>query len=50
MAAQGVPARLAMEASGHSQISTTMQIYTHVAPESLDLVAAKMEEAIWGAS
>ena len=50
MAAQGVPARLAMETLGHSQISTTMQIYTHVAPESLDLVAEKMEQAIWGVS
>ena len=50
MAAQGVPARLAMETLGHSQISTTMQIYTHIAPESQDLVAEKMEQAIWGAS
>ena len=50
MAAQGVPARLAMETLGHSQISTTMQIYTHIAADAQDLVAEKMEQAIWGAS
>ena len=33
MAAQRVPARVAMEVPGHAQISTTMNIYTAVAPE-----------------
>ena len=33
IAAQGVPARVAMEVLGHAQISTTMNIYSHVAPE-----------------
>jgi integrase len=33
MAAQGVPVRVAMEILGHSQISTTMNIYAHVAPD-----------------
>ena len=33
MAAQGVSPRVAMEILGHAQISTTMNIYTHIAPE-----------------
>lgn len=33
MAALGVPVRVAMEILGHAQISTTMNIYAHVAPE-----------------
>ena len=33
MAAQGVSARVAMEILGHAQISTTMNIYTNIAPE-----------------
>lgn len=33
MAVQGVPARVAMEILGHAQISTTMNVYAHVAPE-----------------
>ena len=33
MAAQGVPPRAAMDVLGHEQISTTMDIYTHVAQE-----------------
>ncbi len=31
--AQGVPARVVMEILGHSQISTTLDIYSHVFPE-----------------
>jgi len=33
MVAQGVPARVAMEVLGHAQISTTMNIYAHIARE-----------------
>ncbi len=33
MAAQGVPAKVAMEILGHAQISTTLNVYTHIAPE-----------------
>ena len=33
MAAQGIPARIAMEILGHAQISTTMNIYAHVASD-----------------
>ena len=30
--AQGVPARVVMEILGHTQISTTMDLYAHVMP------------------
>ena len=49
MAAQGVPPRVAMEVLGHSQISTTMNIYSHVAPESQQVAADRVAEALWGA-
>ena len=32
-AAQGIPARTAMEIVGHAQISTTMNIYAHVSSD-----------------
>ncbi|MBQ0979110.1 tyrosine-type recombinase/integrase [Micromonospora sp. M61] len=32
--AQGVPDRVVMEILGHSQISVTLNIYAHVAPEA----------------
>lgn len=47
MAAQGVPARVAMGILGHSQISTTMNIYTHVAPELQKEATDKVAEALW---
>jgi integrase len=47
MAAQGVPARVAMEILGHAQISTTMNIYTHVAPELQKEAAERMAGALW---
>jgi integrase len=47
MAAQGVPARVAMEILGHAQISTTMNIYTHVATELQKEAAEKMAGALW---
>ena len=48
MAAQGVPMRTAMEMLGHSQISTTANIYVHVAPELTRDAADRMEAALWG--
>jgi len=48
MAAQGVPARVAMEILGHSQISTTMNIYAHVAPELGRDAADRIGAALWG--
>ena len=50
MAAQGVPARVAMELLGHAQISTTINIYVHVAPEALGEAADRMSAALWGGS
>ena len=50
MAAQGVPARVAMELLGHSQIATTMNIYTHVTPQDQREASARVSEAIWGKS
>ena len=47
MAAQGVPPRVAMEILGHSQISTTMNIYTHVAQEMLHEAAELMAGSLW---
>ena len=47
MAAQGVPARVAMEILGHAQISTTMNIYTHIAPELQKEAAEKMAGTLW---
>jgi integrase len=48
MAAQGVSPRVAMELLGHSQISTTMNIYTHVAPELQRDAADRVSAALWG--
>lgn len=48
MAVQGVPPRVAMELLGHAQISTTMEIYAHVAPELQRDAAERMTEALWG--
>jgi integrase len=50
MAAQGVPARVCMELLGHSQISTTMNIYAHVAPELGRDAAERIGAALWGKS
>ena len=50
MAAQGVPARVAMEVLGHAQISTTLNLYTHVAPELQRDAAERMAAALWGES
>jgi len=48
MAAQGVPARVAMEVLGHSQISTTMEIYSHVAEETQREAVNRVADALWG--
>ena len=48
MAAQGVPARVAMEILGHSQISTTMNVYAHVAPELGRDAAERIGATLWG--
>ena len=47
MAAQGVPARMAMEILGHAQISTTLNIYTHIAPELQKEATEKVADALW---
>ena len=48
MAAQGVPARVAMKLLGHSQIATTMNVYTHGTPQDQREASARLSEAIWG--
>jgi integrase len=45
---QGVPARVAMEILGHSQISLTLGTYSHVVPEVAEDAARRMGEALWG--
>ena len=47
MATQGVSTRVAMEILGHAQISTTMNIYTHVAPELQQEAAERLSSALW---
>lgn len=46
---QGVPARVAMQILGHSQISLTLGTYSHVVPELATEAALRMEHALWGA-
>jgi len=45
--AQGVPARVVMEILGHSQISVTLNSYTHVDTTLTQVAAQRMEEALW---
>ena len=45
--AQGVPARVVMEILGHSQISVTMNTYTHVDTSLTQVAADRMQEALW---
>jgi integrase len=45
--AQGVSARVVMEILGHSQISITLDTYTHVDPELSRTAATRMEELLW---
>ena len=44
----GVPARVAMEVLGHSQISLTLGTYSHVVPELAEEAAQRMRDALWG--
>jgi integrase len=44
--AQGVHPRVVMEILGHSQISITMDTYTHVMPSLGDEAAEKMQKAL----
>jgi integrase len=46
---QGVPARVVMEVLGHSQISVTLNTYSHVAPELAIEAAGRMEGTLWSA-
>lgn len=44
---QGVPARVAMQILGHSQISLTLGTYSHVVPELATAAAESMAAALW---
>lgn len=44
--AQGVHARVVMEILGHSQISITMNLYSHVIPAMQQEVAARLDEIL----
>ena len=50
LAAQGVHPRVAMELMGHSQLSVTMQVYTHVAPELAREAADQIDALLSGAN
>jgi integrase len=45
---QGVPARVAMQILGHSQISLTLGTYSHVVPELAHEAAERVGVALWG--
>ena len=45
---QGVPARVAMQILGHSQITLTLGTYSHVVPELAQDAAERMGAALWG--
>lgn len=49
LVAQGVPARVVMEILGHSQISITMNLYSHVVPEVSREAADRIESVLWAA-
>ena len=48
LAAQGVHPRVAMELLGHSQLSLTVDVYSHVAPELARVAAARIGEILGG--
>ena len=43
---QGIPLRVVMETLGHSQISTTADVYSHVLPVLMADAAHRMDEAL----
>jgi integrase len=45
---QGIPARVAMQVLGHSQINLTLGTYSHVVPELAQDAADRMGKALWG--
>ncbi len=45
--AQGVPARVVTEILGHSQISITLNTYTHVDTSLTEVALDRMESALW---
>jgi integrase len=45
--AQGTPARVAMEILGHSQISLTLDTYSHVVPEMQRDAADRIGQTLW---
>jgi len=47
MLSLGVPARVAMQVLGHSQISLTLGTYSHVVPELAEEAASKVGAALW---
>ncbi len=44
---QAVPARVAMQILGHSQIQLTLGTYSHVVPELAQEAADRMGAALW---
>lgn len=50
MLAQGVPARVIMQTLGHSQISITLNTYSHVSPELSRDAADRMQRLFEGGS
>ncbi|MCW2605485.1 MAG: Integrase [Frankiales bacterium] len=44
---QGVPARVAMQVLGHSQIGLTLGTYSHVVPELAQEAASRMAAVLW---
>jgi len=47
---QGVPARVAMQILGHSQISLTLGTYSHVVPELAEAAAERMAAVLWASA
>jgi len=45
---QGEDARTIMAVLGHSQISTTMDLYTHMMPSTMRDVATRMDALLTG--
>jgi integrase len=48
--AQGVSPRVVMDVLGHSQLSITMDLYSHVMPSALRDAADAMDRALSGRS